>query len=351
MTGLTDAFVACVYEDNFVRTAVIHDSLNPRWMPWSHRAFEFHIQHPSSLLILGVFDYDEGPLESHDPIGRVVIVPTLFEKDTMYTLEYPLYYNEEFRGTLTVRLRIHWHNPADASRAEAFVRPPRFIINVRTAKAWKTLRYLTRGSVDMTDVTMDSVKLYATEVKEHWQRYCFFLDVAAHMVLWRGRVSIFGWSIWFPIHSIVFFVSLSMAVEYPAYLPSVGLYLIAYVLLCNNLSLSNHPSPWSRVKSFARVAFNHHFSSTESVVIEPETGADEAELLSRLNEYRGRRVMIFWYQVIMTALKVYRVYSKNTPVDLSTVSKSGSILSKLYVNYLYYIHVLLRSEYKIRIWC
>jgi hypothetical protein len=93
--GLTDAFVACVFEDNFVRSAVIHDSLNPRWMPWSHRAFEFHIQHPSSILMLGVFDYDDNPLESHDPIGRVVIVPTLFEKDTMYTLKYPLYHEKE----------------------------------------------------------------------------------------------------------------------------------------------------------------------------------------------------------------------------------------------------------------
>lgn len=93
--GLTDAFVACVFEDNFVRTAVIHDSLNPRWMPWSHRAFEFHIQHPSSILMLGVFDYDDNPLESHDPIGRVVIVPTLFEKETMYTLKYPLYHENE----------------------------------------------------------------------------------------------------------------------------------------------------------------------------------------------------------------------------------------------------------------
>lgn len=97
MNGLTDAFVACVYEDNFVRTPVIHDSLNPRWMPWSNRAFEFHIQHPSSILMLGVFDYDDGPLDLHDPIGRVVIVPVLFEKDTMYTLKYSLFHEEEVR--------------------------------------------------------------------------------------------------------------------------------------------------------------------------------------------------------------------------------------------------------------
>lgn len=344
--GLTDAFVACVFEDNFVRTAVIHDSLNPRWMPWSHRAFEFHIQHPSSILMLGVFDYDDNPLESHDPIGRVVIVPTLFEKETMYTLKYPLYHENESRGTLTVRLRIHWHNAADASKAQSFVRPPRFIINVRTAKAWKTLRYLTRGSTDMTDVTLESVKLYATEVLEHWQRYCYFLDVLAHILLWRGRVTVWGCSIWFPIDSIVFFVGLSLAVEFPAYMPSVAFYLIAYALLCNNYYLSNHPSPWSRVRSFTRVAVNNHFSSTQKVVIEPEKGAEEAQILRRLNQYKGIRVMAFLYTSIIGALKVYRVYSKNTPVDISTVSKSGSVFSKLYVNYLYYAHVCLRMVCK-----
>ena len=79
MTGLTDAFVACLYEDTFVRTSVIHDSLSTRWVPWSHRAFMFQITHPSSILYLGVFDYDEGPLESHDPIGRVVIHLDNFE--------------------------------------------------------------------------------------------------------------------------------------------------------------------------------------------------------------------------------------------------------------------------------
>jgi hypothetical protein len=69
-------------------------------MPWSHRAFEFHIQHPSSILFLGVFDYDNNPALSHDPIGRVVVVPALYEKDTRYTLQYPLYYEDEVRGKL-----------------------------------------------------------------------------------------------------------------------------------------------------------------------------------------------------------------------------------------------------------
>lgn len=196
----------------------------------------------------------------------------------------------------------------------------------------------------MTDVTIESVKLYATEVKEHWQRYCYFLDVLAHTVLWRGRVNLFGYCFWFPLSSITFFVGLSLAVEFPAYIPSVAFYLIAFALLSNNYNLSNHPSPWSRVRSFGRVAVNNHFSSTKKVVIEPEKGADEAKLLHKLDQYKSLRVIGFMYETIVAALKVYRVYSKNTPVDISTVAKSGTIFSKLYINYLYYAHLLLRSK-------
>jgi hypothetical protein len=187
----------------------------------------------------------------------------------------------------------------------------------------------------MTDVTIGAVKLYATEIKEHWQRYCYFLDVLAHLVLWRGTV---------PFHSLVFFMGFLLMIEFPRYLPSVVLYLVAYALLCNNYYLSSHPSPWSRVRSFARVAFNNHYSSNHKVVIEPAAGAEEAKLQDRLDEYKGLRVTAFLYQATKTALALYRVYSKSTPVDISTVSKSGNIFSKLYVDYLYYAHLMLGSK-------
>ena len=87
----TDAFVAMLFEDTLVRTDVIFDRLNPRWMPWSMRAFAFPIQHPGSPLILAVFDYDQGPMNAHDPIGRVVINMTNFEAETVYNLSYKLH--------------------------------------------------------------------------------------------------------------------------------------------------------------------------------------------------------------------------------------------------------------------
>ena len=51
----------------------------------------FQIRHPASFFILGVFDFDDGPLGQHDPIGRVVIHLNNFDPETVYTLTYPLY--------------------------------------------------------------------------------------------------------------------------------------------------------------------------------------------------------------------------------------------------------------------
>jgi len=72
-----------------VRTDVIHDALDPRWMPWCTRAFCFNINHPSSILMLGVFDYDT--TTEHDPVGRVVVNMANFQSNTSYLLHYAIH--------------------------------------------------------------------------------------------------------------------------------------------------------------------------------------------------------------------------------------------------------------------
>lgn len=51
--GKSDPFVCLVFEDTAVTTDLIENTLNPRWMPWSKRAFAFRADHPSSILYLG----------------------------------------------------------------------------------------------------------------------------------------------------------------------------------------------------------------------------------------------------------------------------------------------------------
>jgi hypothetical protein len=88
--NVTDAFVCAVYEDVLVQTPVIDDELSPYFLPWTQRAFCFHMMHPASMLYLGVFDYDLGPLD-HEAIGRVAVNISNLKRDTIYTLQYKLY--------------------------------------------------------------------------------------------------------------------------------------------------------------------------------------------------------------------------------------------------------------------
>jgi C2 domain. len=86
----TDAFVCAIYEESMVQTDVIDDRLSPMWMPWSQRAFCFHIRHPLSQMFISVNDFDLGPT-GHDGIGKIAINLNHFEADVVYTLKYNIH--------------------------------------------------------------------------------------------------------------------------------------------------------------------------------------------------------------------------------------------------------------------
>lgn len=351
--GLTDAFVAIVFEDCYVRSSVIHDSLNPRWMPWADRAFKFNIAHPSSFLRLGVFDFDDVPINGHDPISRIEIHPESFESDTMYTLHYPLYQggfqgdSSSIGSTITIRLRVHWNNLAEVNSTLSFVSPPRFFVNVETEKSWRVVRYLTRGAVDQQEVSVQSLKLYIREMLGHGKQFCYLVDVLAEVVLWRGSLNlkIFGKeiSVWCPIHSVYLLLSITYCLGHPDFAPAIIFYGIAYALLWKNYYLSTHPNPFCRVKSFRR--FTDRFTYVaQDVHITPGTGFEEAEKLRLLDEYKANRVMCFMSEATVICLSLYRVYNKSIPTDLSTVKTRENFLSSLYLNYLAHVITLCRGK-------
>jgi len=186
----TDAFVAMAFEDNVVRTDVIHDALSPQWMPWTQRAFSFPIRHPSSLLCLGVFDYDS--MSDHDPAGRVVIDMSNFKCRTVYLLEYALHKSpndSDTNGTITLRLRFEWDSEK-AALLKSFTAPQKLMLNAPNNRAFKIVRYLCRGTVDMEQPTMDAVKIYANEFKSYIDGCFHFFDLLVDTILWRGRVII-----------------------------------------------------------------------------------------------------------------------------------------------------------------
>jgi C2 domain len=96
----TDVFACVVYEDVVVNSDVIANTLSPRWMPWSQRAFVLNMLHPSSDVFVGIFDHDAelNPLQLvtratstlHDPIGRIVVNLSHFIPGTSYLLHVSL---------------------------------------------------------------------------------------------------------------------------------------------------------------------------------------------------------------------------------------------------------------------
>ena len=112
----TDAFVQIVYEDCICKTEVINDKSNPRFMPWTRRAFVLHTTYPSSVINLGVFDYDPGlsMINDHDFIGRAAVDVTNLRPDTEYLLNYTLYDSalvekRKANGTVKVSFKKNCH--------------------------------------------------------------------------------------------------------------------------------------------------------------------------------------------------------------------------------------------------
>ena len=106
----TDAFVQIVYEDCICKTDVIDNKNNPRFLPWTNRAFVLHSHYPSSVINLGVFDHDAGIgfVGGHDFIGRTSVDLATVRPGTEYTLDYKLYDTalvEERASNGTIRVR------------------------------------------------------------------------------------------------------------------------------------------------------------------------------------------------------------------------------------------------------
>lgn len=356
---LTDAFVGVVFEDNMLRTPVVWDDLNPRFMPWTTRAFCFHVRHASSILMLGVFDHDD--LDSHDPIGRVVINPSNFQSDVTHVLFYNLTHDpreedQGSRGTLIVRLRIQWLCEQEAAKQNFRGSAPSFVINVDNAKSYNVLTYLTRGAVDMEKPSLTSVRLYINELLSYWVDYCFFLDVLFEMILWRGRWTIGDRiDLWCPIRSVALFVAIQAAIEYPQYIVPILLYSIAATMMSVNYYASHHANPWKRVKSFVqvnRMALTGRKTSllhqsgegtASSNRIEPNQGSQGGKRQDQLDKLKAARMAALIEACLTFALKVYRIYSKTKEsYFIITTKKRDSIVAKMLASRLHYLHMLVK---------
>lgn len=356
----TDAFVALAFEDNFLRTDVIWDHFSPRWMPWTTRAFRFAVRHPASLLCVSVLDFDEGPLDQYDPIGRVVVRPSSFRPGMTYTLHYPLQNDpimqplsdsslgtdltelptkktKATRGTIILRLRMEWENEGAAMK-QYFTPPPRFIINVDNEKSFKTLRYTTEGPAYMNEVSIRSVKLLANEIMEYRGNVFYALDVILGTLLWRGRWQLAkDRSFWFPLHSAALLTAAAIVVERPNLTIPVLLYAVAWVLLSLNYIAYSHPNPWLRVPSSRemmclmllgrRSIFPHEDRRPKEIA--PNQKFVEGAQREKLYALKAARITALIEAATRFALKVSSIYSKagNAAIKITTEQHSWHFLA------------------------
>jgi C2 domain len=281
--NFTDAFVCAVFEDAMVQTPVIYDELSPHWMPWTDRAFCFGILHPASMLHLGVFDYDLGPMLPHEPLGRAMVNVAHFQRDTDYTLRYNLYKSADITdrspmGSITVRLRVTYHDEKRALLAALGPRP-KFHINVRRDKSHSVVRYTCFGEYNRDNkFEMTLARSYINEILEYKRAlsYCV-VDSAVSILFWQGQVRVAGF--YLPLHSFLLFAWGTVLLERPQLFPSFLLLSVAWILLATQTRRQQHPSPWRRCPSFWHYAKILYFGSSpiETKSIGVNEGASEAQ--------------------------------------------------------------------------
>jgi hypothetical protein len=259
----TDTFVACVYEDVYGRTDVIDDCLSPRWLPWSHRAFTFHIAHPSSFLNLGIFDFDSGGdrLADHDLIGRVSVDLTNFRSATEYVLSYNICPSARLSprkslGKIMIRLRMEVPDERKLAMA-ALYPPPPIYVNTKSRKDFDVIRKTCFGSVDEDRYSVSTLKSYIDEIYELQYTLFYIEDGLMALLLWRGHcewtVPLVEIEVNIPLHSIIAFVMTTFLVEYPTLIPCFCFGSLAWLLLAIGVWRRGAENVWWRCHSYEQI--------------------------------------------------------------------------------------------------
>ena len=170
----------------------------------------------------------------------------------------------------------------------------------------------------MDKASMTSVNLYLSEILYYWSSYCYFLDVVAGILLWRGQATLgmFGYSvnIWFPIQSIWLFASVALAFERPSLVPSLLFYGLAWIMISMNYFNSHHPYTWYRVKTFDSLAKGLlPGAASNASTIESNSELSRAKNhADKLQKRKADRMGALISAFLSTGLKAYKIYGGTT---------------------------------------
>lgn len=193
----SDPFAMVVYEDVCAKTDIIDDCLSPRWLPWMQRAFVLNMDHASSDIFVGIFDYDGTIGNQHDLIGRVAIEISSLCPNTDYVLSYYLY-DETLRserkqhGSITVRIRVEYASQRDLVLSNLRV-PPEEYINVKNKKDYLLIRKVVQGNTDIVKYSLNTITTYIEELTSYLFVQYYIMDAIISLLFWRGQVPfVFG---------------------------------------------------------------------------------------------------------------------------------------------------------------
>jgi hypothetical protein len=219
------------------------------------------VGHPSSQLLVGVFDYDVNRIGvgSHDKIGRISVDVTNFHPDTEYILTYNLFSSvlDNVRtpnGKLTIRLRLECESFTKYALGTLKV-PPLNYVNLAKKNDFRTAYFVCNGEENINRFSMEDLTSYRTEL-ESLVGIRYYITQAVYTVLfWRGhkKINVFGKRIKLPLHSVVSFVMGTTVIENFDLVPSYCLFSIAWLLAGTNELRQQHPSPWRGSMTIAQM--------------------------------------------------------------------------------------------------
>lgn len=343
MGNKTDAFCSVVYGDTMVQTDLIDDELSPHWLPWTRRAFVFHISKdwvsPSSVaLYLGVFGYKRKPIRRHKPIGRVEIHPFQLQRNTLYELDYNIYKDShavarQAQGSLRIRLRIEIDDeraalvsPLSHMLPSSTRRRHNIYINVQTKKSLAVARFTACGEYDnAAKFSLGVLQGYIDEIIQGYIRRLVYAvaDEGRSLIFWQAhtqmQVSMAGGVVVFPLYSFLVFIMGMMAVEHPQLIPGITLCFASMFMLAQLHRRNRSSNPWKRCNSFGHYAraFIGRSSSTpkfDSIAVNEgweESKADEERLKKRIERDQEFAVKKEAVEKELEKIEQFRIESKS----------------------------------------
>jgi hypothetical protein len=296
--GKTDSFVMLVYEDAVGRTDTIDNTLNPRWIPWSRRAFAFSIDHPSSNLFVGLFGHDK--IGNHDLIGRAVIQVSQLGQNTEYVLSYNLFAdsfnpNDRIpRGAIKLRIRVNYSS-ARKIALSSLASPRNNYINMQGRKHAALVRDVVNGKFDYNEYSLSTLTMLISELLSYKNLTYYLSDGILSLVFWRGQVPLFfGFNL--PLHSMIAFFMAVTLVENPTLCFAYFWFANGWLLLAIQSWRNNNPHIWKRTTPFIHILMMMALDKTAPIEkIEENFQKEEAdayEIYMKEREERAQKVAL-----------------------------------------------------------